>query len=71
MIWLMFMYNQPVTFPLSRKSYTLIRFYFDFLDSTVVPTDGVLAGAADEALLMPLSGLVLHLLHACPHKYIS
>ena len=26
--------------------------------------DGVLAGAADEALLVPLPGLVLHLLHA-------
>ena len=25
--------------------------------------DGVLAGAADEALLVPLPGLVLHLLH--------
>ena len=27
-------------------------------------SDGVLAGAADEALLVPLPGLVLHLLHA-------
>ena len=26
--------------------------------------DGVLAGAAHEALLVPLPGLVLHLLHA-------
>ena len=27
--------------------------------------DGVLAGAADEALLVPLPSLVLHLLHTC------
>ena len=27
-------------------------------------SDWVLAGAADEALLVPLPGLVLHLLHA-------
>jgi len=33
-------------------------------------TDGVLAGAAHEALLVPLPGLVLHLLHAC-FKHVS
>jgi len=33
-------------------------------------TDGVLAGAAHEALLVPLPGLVLHLLHSC-FKHIS
>ena len=27
--------------------------------------DGVLAGAADEALLVPLTSLILHLLHTC------
>ena len=27
--------------------------------------DGVVAGTAGEALLVPLPGLVLHLLHAC------
>ena len=27
--------------------------------------DGILAGAADEAFLVPLTSLVLHLLHTC------
>ena len=27
--------------------------------------DGILAGAADEALLVPLTSFVLHLLHTC------
>jgi len=33
-------------------------------------TDGVLAGAAHEALLVPLPGLVFHLLHPC-FKHVS
>ena len=32
--------------------------------------DGVLAGAADEALLVPLPSLVLHLLHTCTPKCV-
>ena len=32
--------------------------------------DRVLAGAADEALLVPLTGLVLHLLHTCTAKIL-
>ena len=32
--------------------------------------DGVLAGAADEALLVPLTGLVLHLLHTCTARIL-
>ena len=34
------------------------------LGDKTLSSDGVLAGAADEALLVPLSRLVLHLLHA-------
>lgn len=34
------------------------------LGDEALGADGVLAGAADEALLVPLAGLVLHLLHA-------
>jgi len=32
--------------------------------------DGIFAGAADEAFLVPLAGLVLHLLHTCS-EYIA
>ena len=34
------------------------------LGDKTLSSDGVLAGAADKALLVPLSRLVLHLLHA-------
>ena len=34
------------------------------LGDEALGADGVLAGAAHEALLVPLPGLVLHLLHA-------
>ena len=34
------------------------------LGDEALGADGVLAGAAHETLLMPLPGLVLHLLHA-------
>ena len=33
------------------------------LGDEALGADGVVAGAADEALLVPLTGLVLHLLH--------
>ena len=35
------------------------------LGDEALGADGVLAGAADEALLVPLTSLVLHLLHTC------
>ena len=35
------------------------------LGDKTLSSDGVLAGAADEALLVPLPSLVLHLLHTC------
>ena len=35
------------------------------LGDKTLGADGILAGAADEALLVPLTSFVLHLLHTC------
>ena len=40
------------------------------LGDEALGANGVLAGAADEALLVPLTGLVLHLLHTCTARIL-
>jgi len=37
-----------------------------FLRDETFGSNGIFTGAAHETLLVPLAGLVLHLLHACP-----